>query len=145
MRPQRFSCGISRADGSAGNNGESFNEAAAFQLRNLRRRRRSGRAAPGFNEAAAFQLRNHEQHEHREIAEQASMRPQRFSCGIQLNSEARADHSTSFNEAAAFQLRNHHVRVRIVRRHGGFNEAAAFQLRNPSHGHEFYVLNSSLQ
>ena len=36
----------------------------------------------------------------------ASMRPQRFSCGIVSNQHNHSDSDPCFNEAAAFQLRN---------------------------------------
>ena len=65
----------------------------------------------GFNEAAAFQLRNlNHLRERICVAIAASMRPQRFSCGI-LRLAIDDDPLTGFNEAAAFQLRNLEVRV----------------------------------
>ena len=116
MRPQRFSCGIQKAAQSVTAIRSRFNEAAAFQLRNqlvgiLKRIRVRSR----FNEAAAFQLRNQllDTHIHRR-AFRASMRPQRFSCGIaapEITSKCQHD---SFNEAAAFQLRNRVASEQLV-------------------------------
>ncbi len=58
MRPQRFSCGIHYRTPHEYVGTLSFNEAAAFQLRN---RAAATPLTPNrccFNEAAAFQLRN---------------------------------------------------------------------------------------
>ena len=59
MRPQRFSCGIRSAALPASAASICFNEAAAFQLRNLEDHGAEVSGSYGFNEAAAFQLRNH--------------------------------------------------------------------------------------
>ena len=82
MRPQRFSCGIFSAPRVQPMKESGFNEAAAFQLRN--RRRKEGLRAMRW----------------------ASMRPQRFSCGIQHHATSGRSICSRFNEAAAFQLRN---------------------------------------
>ena len=58
MRPQRFSCGIRVNACEISYLPACFNEAAAFQLRNLALRRIAGARGSRFNEAAAFQLRN---------------------------------------------------------------------------------------
>ena len=107
MRPQRFSCGIS-ASATAGAD-----------------------SALGFNEAAAFQLRNRRGDvDDRHASDRASMRPQRFSCGIRVAPNPTAPARLCFNEAAAFQLRNRAVRAITQAADSCFNEAAAFQLRN---------------
>ena len=83
MRPQRFSCGIAARHAPAHCRLCGFNEAAAFQLRNRPGAPSAGFPRRCFNEAAAFQLRNHG---YSCCADgrgcDASMRPQRFSCGI---------------------------------------------------------------
>ena len=61
MRPQRFSCGIQAQTMRPDSGVLRFNEAAAFQLRNL-----TVTVGPSF------------------ATQRASMRPQRFSCGIQV-------------------------------------------------------------
>ena len=61
-----------------------FNEAAAFQLRNPTARFTYPTGSLRFNEAAAFQLRNLRDAIALWAGWQASMRPQRFSCGISL-------------------------------------------------------------
>ena len=82
MRPQRFSCGIHVRRQSAGPRFKCFNEAAAFQLRNRHEQEDYAQGLGGFNEAAAFQLRNRQDYQTFALTFFASMRPQRFSCGI---------------------------------------------------------------
>ena len=60
----------------------------------------------------------------------ASMRPQRFSCGIMRQLSRLSRRCRRFNEAAAFQLRNPNNLIEAQSGMGRFNEAAAFQLRN---------------
>ena len=107
MRPQRFSCGIASAQSQARRLARGgFNEAAAFQLRNPRLLTISSTRSCCFNEAAAFQLRNLRTTIHAASDRRASMRPQRFSCGISgIVVNPYVAHA-GFNEAAAFQLRN---------------------------------------
>ena len=59
-----------------------------------------------FNEAAAFQLRNPHEVGYIFPTFEASMRPQRFSCGIHEVYVHHKRDGDRFNEAAAFQLRN---------------------------------------
>ena len=112
MRPQRFSCGIRSYPSSQHRHHQCFNEAAAFQLRNppssswpsdtpsrfneaaaFQLRNRSERLvcrtrSPCFNEAAAFQLRNRRCRRcPLSRFRRASMRPQRFSCGIRADTD----------------------------------------------------------
>ncbi len=58
MRPQRFSCGIRIRPTQPFRWVPRFNEAAAFQLRNLTDSDGNIVQNARFNEAAAFQLRN---------------------------------------------------------------------------------------
>ena len=83
-----------------------FNEAAAFQLRNPRSHQRDTVSHNSFNEAAAFQLRNLFVERAVDFLALASMRPQRFSCGIAISRRMTPRVYCGFNEAAAFQLRN---------------------------------------
>ena len=89
----------------------------------------------------------------------ASMRPQRFSCGILRRAKTTSTSCSGFNEAAAFQLRNRDIGLsdtghrvcasmrpqrfscgisacakHMTQSWQSFNEAAAFQLRNPACG-----------
>ena len=68
----------------------------------------------------------------------ASMRPQRFSCGIVHDLLLGQVSQLGFNEAAAFQLRNPAPNARMICSRCCFNEAAAFQLRNRSPGRASY-------
>ena len=107
MRPQRFSCGIRELTLDQQNAEARFNEAAAFQLRNLGRGVESlGRLTRASMRPQRFScgIAHIEREMEPELA--ASMRPQRFSCGI-CSSHVRVRRSAvCFNEAAAFQLRN---------------------------------------
>ena len=106
MRPQRFSCGIRRSRHCIHASLRSFNEAAAFQLRNHHPQDAREVFRYRFNEAAAFQLRNRGIMTRGLERARASMRPQRFSCGIKSSGSAVTARKRCFNEAAAFQLRN---------------------------------------
>ena len=84
MRPQRFSCGIllqlhrvNREVALASMRPQRF----SWGIRS--RSALSHAWTASFNEAAAFLLRNRDRHDVRRAdADTASMRPQRFSCGI---------------------------------------------------------------
>ena len=145
MRPQRFSCGIGGLRWGVRRTRGASMRPQRFSCGIFRRRRMASMGKTGFNEAAAFQLRNLLALLRLAGKRAASMRPQRFSCGIIIRKMREKYSAIASMRPQRFSCGIMRQLSRLSRRCRRFNEAAAFQLRNRSSCITYSVASMRLQ